>query len=126
MDRPRLILAAAVLSTLGPALRAQTSYPMLSRVEPTAVQRGTTVDLVISGTGTGSFAGASQMLCEQPGLEGRVVVDEPEKAKEKTAPDTSGKAMRPARSSVKARLTTASDAPLGPREIRVATPQGAS
>jgi hypothetical protein len=98
---------------------------MLSRVEPTAVQRGTTVDILVSGTGTGSFAGAWQLLSERPGLEGQIIVGAVEKADEKGS-DSSSKGMRRARGSVKARLTAASDAPLGPRELRVATPQGAS
>ena len=57
------------------------------------------------------------MLCEGPGLEGEVIVKPPEAAP---------KGMKPPTGPVKARLTVAADAPLGPREIRVATPQGLS
>jgi hypothetical protein len=116
MKLQRVLLAVAAVMGLVPGLHAQTSYPMLSRVEPTAVQRGTTVELKISGTG--NFAGAWQLLCEHPGLTGAV-----------QGADAAGadpKAARPARTSIRARLTAAADAPLGPRELRVATPQGIS
>jgi hypothetical protein len=122
MNPPRLILTAVVLVLLAPGLRlrAQTSYPMLSRIEPTAVQRGTSVDLVISATGPGSFAGAWKLLCEPTGLTGEVIADDADKEKDK------GKGMRTARSLARAKLTVAPDCPLGPREVRVATPQGLS
>jgi len=113
MIRSRLILAAVALIALVPAARAQTSYPMLSRVEPTALQRGTTAEVTISGTG--NFAGAWQILCESPGLSGEVIGEA-----------AAAKGMRPVKTSVKARLTVAAGAPLGPREIRVVTPQGSS
>jgi hypothetical protein len=114
MISSRLFLATALLFALVAPVRAQTSYPMLSRVEPTALERGKSAEVTISGT-TGSFAGAFQVLCEGPGLSGEVVGVE--------AP---AQGSRTQRGSVKARLTAAADAPLGPREFRVATPQGAS
>ena len=117
MNRPCLILVVVVLAVLAPELRAQTSYPMLSRVEPTAVQRGTTGEIAI--TGNGNFTGARQLLCEGPGLAGEMLEGDQEKEKEKT--DAAAKGMGRARGAVKARLTVAPDAPLGPREIRVAT-----
>ncbi len=113
MTRSRLIVTAIALIALVPAARAQTSYPMLSRVEPTALRRGTSAEVTISGTG--NFAGAWQMLCEPSGLSGEVLGDA-----------AAAKGMRPVKTSVKARLTVAAGAPLGPREIRVATPQGVS
>ena len=61
------------------------------------------------------------MLCEGPGLSGEVL--ELEKT---STPATARRAKGRRRPAVKARLTVAADAPLGPREIRVATPQGAS
>src|SRR4051812_35515014 len=88
MSRSRLIVAVVALGAFAPALRAQTSYPMLSRVEPTAVRRGTTVEIAIAGTG--SFAGAWQLLCEGPGLEGEVIGGDAEKTKE----DAAAKEMR--------------------------------
>src|SRR4051794_5170657 len=94
------IALALALAASAPALRAQTSYPMLSRVEPTAVQRGTTVEVAIAGTG--SFAGARQLLCERPGLEGEVLDGDVEKEK------AAAKGMARAKAAVKARLTVAS------------------
>jgi hypothetical protein len=111
----RLFLAtlAVALVALSPQARAQTSYPMLGRVEPTALQQGKAAEVTISGTG--NFAGAWQMLCEGPGLGGEVL------GREAT---TAGPKVQ--KTSIKARLTAEADAPLGPREIRVATPQGVS
>lgn len=119
MNCPRSILAPLALVAFLPSAQAQTSYPMVSRVEPTAVRRGTTVEIAIAGAG--SFAGAWQLLCEGPGLIGEVIGGDQAKAPEPAAKD-----MKKPTGSVKARLTVANDAPLGPREVRVATPQGVS
>jgi hypothetical protein len=107
MSLARPVLPALIWAVLVPSAWAQTSYPMLGRIEPTALQRGQKAEITISGKG--SFAGAWQLLCEGPGLSGEVL-----DAKEK------------GRGAVKARLAADADAPLGPREIRVATPQGVS
>lgn len=118
MTRARLVpivLGFGLLAST--AAVAQTSYPMLTRVEPTAAQRGKTVELTIGGVS--SFEGASQLLCQGPGLSGEVL------AVEKSDP-TKGRRGRQPRASVKIRLNVAADAPLGPREIRVGTPQGVS
>ncbi|HZW29221.1 MAG TPA: PPC domain-containing protein [Isosphaeraceae bacterium] len=100
---------------------AQTSYPMTMRIEPVAVQRGRTVELTVAGRE--SFDGASALLCQAPGLRGAVlkveVVDRP------PARARPG-ARRRATPQVRARLEVAPEAPLGPREVRVATPQGVS
>src|SRR5262245_42843609 len=121
MRRTRLILAALVILSADMAL-AQTSYPMLGLVAPAAVRRGETTEVAISGAG--SFAGASQVLCEGPGLSGKVLdVETPQQA---SPSGKSGRGRRRASGSVKVALTVAADAPLGPREIRVATPQGVS
>ncbi len=113
MSRSRVILAAVALAAFVPTVRAQTSYPMLSRIEPAAVQRGKTAEMTISGGG--NFRGAWRLLCESPGLDGEVLGD-----------DAAAKGMKTLKSTVKARLTVTAGAPLGPREIRVATPQGTS
>jgi hypothetical protein len=124
MLKSRLIIAIVVLASCTESSRAQTSYPMLSRVTPTAVQRGTTREITIAGTG--NFAGAWRLLCEAPGLEGEVIVIDDAKKDPVKPLDAAAKGMRPAQNSVKVKLTVAPDAPLGPREIRVATAQGAS
>ncbi|MGE3818428.1 MAG: pre-peptidase [Isosphaeraceae bacterium] len=122
MTHPRLVLAAAWLATFSTAARAQTSYPMVTRVEPAAVQRGTAADLVIGGGGTGgvggAFTGAFGLLAQPPGLRGEIL--------EGVDPGASNEKTPRARADVKARLHVASDAPLGPREVRVATSQGVS
>lgn len=118
------LVSAAALFLPGPVALAQTSYPMVTRVEPAAVRRGTTTELLIGGTsgGTGGvgadFRGAFQVLAQPPGLVGEVLSSgEPEPAE----------AKNPRRSSdVKIKLSVAPDAPLGPREVRVATPRGVS
>jgi hypothetical protein len=121
MSRPWIVLA---LLLIGPSARAQTSYPMVGRVEPTAVQRGRTAELslVTSGNGGGDISGAFAVLAQPPGLRGEVV------SSEKTEPPANkkGRGTHRATGSAKIKLEVAGDAPLGPRELRVATPQGAS
>jgi hypothetical protein len=94
---------------------------MTTRVDPIAVSRGQRVELTVSGRE--NFAGAFALLCEQPGLRGEVLkVETVEPAKAKAG----GRRRRRAIAQVSARLVVAPDAPLGPRELRVATPQGVS
>jgi len=115
-----VIIASALVAPL--TSRAQTSYPMTLRVDPIAVSRGGTVEITV--TGRENFSGAWTLLCEPPGLRGEVLKTEtvePPKAKAK-----GGGGRRRAIAAVRARLDVAADAPLGPRELRVATPQGAS
>ena len=71
MSLARPVLPALIWAVLVPSAWAQTSYPMLGRVEPTALQRGREAEITISGKG--SFAGAWQLLCEGPGLSGEVL-----------------------------------------------------
>jgi Bacterial pre-peptidase C-terminal domain len=100
--------------------RAQTSYPMALYVDPVAVSRGQSVDITIFGRE--NFTGAWKLLCEGPGLRGEV------QNIENAGPRTKarGGGRRRGSAQVRARLQVASDAPLGPRELRVATPQGVS
>ncbi len=110
-----------ILTLFASIVLSQTSYPMITRVEPAAVRKGETVEVVI--TGAGSFTGATTLLFEGIGLAGEVVpsVDEPPPAVAKKG-SMRGKAV----SSIKAKLTVAADAASGPRELRVFTPQGVS
>jgi hypothetical protein len=94
---------------------------MTMRVEPVAVQRGRTVELTIAGRE--NFDGARALLCQAPGLRGEVLKVE---VVERPAVRARPGARRQATPQVRARLDVAPDAPLGPREIRVATPQGVS
>jgi len=94
---------------------------MVARIEPVAVTRGQTVEVVIGGAQ--SFAGASVLLVEPPGLVGEVIGEingDGQAAKRRR------KGPRKPNVSIKGTLTVAADAPLGPREIRVGTPQGVS
>jgi hypothetical protein len=101
--------------------QAQTSYPMLLRVEPVAVTRGRTVEITIAGQQ--NFRGAFELLCQQPGLRGEVLkVEDVARPRAKARPNR----RRRATPQVRARLEVSALAPLGPREIRVATPQGVS
>lgn len=99
------------------AARGQTSYPMVSRVEPAAVRRGQTVELTLSTStnGGGDVSGAFAVLAQPHGLRGEVIASDKVDVK-------AGRAS----GSVRIRLEAAPDAPLGPRELRVATPRGAS
>src|SRR3954447_13222771 len=100
---------------------AQTSYPMTMRVEPTAVTRGRTVELTIGGRE--NFEGAWALLCQYPVMEGQIrKVETVERPQARSRPG----ARRQATPQVRARLDVSTVAPLGPREIRVATPQGVS
>jgi hypothetical protein len=91
---------------------------MVTRVQPTAVQRGQTTEIVISGAQ--NFAGASAILFEGQGLTAEVIgVDTPAKT-----PDRPRRGSP--RASVRAKLSAGAAAGLGPRELRVVTPQGVS
>jgi hypothetical protein len=95
---------------------------MLLRVDPVAVRRGQTVDITISGQE--NWTGAWGLLCEPPGLRGEVLKVEsiePAQTKKRAAGRRRG-----AMPVVSARLEVGGNCPLGPREVRVATPQGAS
>lgn len=96
---------------------AQTSYPMLNRIEPTAAQRGQSIEVAIGGDG--NVSGATQLLFGTPLVRGEILDsgkgDAPkEKGRRRRGPD------------IHARLTVAPDAPLGPCEIRLVTPRGVS
>lgn len=116
-----MILIAACLT---PAIvKAQTSYPMTSRIDPVAVRRGQTVEIGISGVM--NWTGAWGLLCEPPGLRGDVVKMEPVPPAQVKA-RAGGRRRGGAAPVVRAKLEVGANCPLGPREIRVATPQGAS
>jgi hypothetical protein len=101
--------------------RAQTSYPMTLSIDPIAVSRGQTVEITISGHE--NFSGAWKLLCEGPGLRGEVQIVEPVEPKTKAR---AGGGRRRTTAQVRAHLEVSPDAPLGPNELRVATPQGSS
>jgi hypothetical protein len=120
-----IILAALLYSTsFGPRpARAQTSYPMMMRVDPVALTRGQTAETTVSGQE--NWSGASLVLCEGPGLRGQVLAVEKVEGPQAKARGGGG-GRRGATPQLRARLEVAADAPLGPREVRIATPQGVS
>jgi hypothetical protein len=124
MHRARIgVVLAAILGSTGldpNVARAQTSYPMTLRIDPVAARRGQTVEITVAGQE--NWSGASLLLCEGPGLRGQVLtVEKVERPQTKARSGRRGPTPQ-----VRAKLEVAADAPLGPRELRIATPQGVS
>jgi hypothetical protein len=111
---------------LGRAAVAQTSYPMVTRVFPAGVQRGTTTEVTVSGAQ--NFAGAYKILFEGEGLTAEIEPAKPEAVKPDKLKDDKEKADKKKSSvdSVTLKVTAAPEAPVGVRELRVATPRGVS
>jgi hypothetical protein len=109
MIQPRTFRVFWILLLSPAAGPAQTSYPMVSRIEPAALQAGRSAEFTISGTQ--DFSGASALLFEGSGLSAEVV----------DAGDPGKKAT-----SVTFRIVAQAGTALGPREFRVVTPQGVS
>jgi hypothetical protein len=105
---------------------AQTSYPMLTHVFPAGVQRGTTTEVTVHGRQ--NFAGVYKVLFEGEGLSAEVVPPKPEDKKppDKKPDETKKGKTKPSVDSVTLKVTAAPDAPVGVRELRVATPRGVS
>src|SRR5207253_6060820 len=104
---------------------AQTSYPMLTRVFPAGVQLGTTTEVTVSGTH--DFAGAYKVIFEGEGLTAEIVPPAaPVKAAGAKPADAKAEKTKPSADSVTLKVTAAPDAPVGVRELRVATPRGVS
>ncbi len=104
---------ALLVPILAAPAAAQTSFPMITHCTPTAVRRGTTAEVEVSGQQ--DFAGAYKVLVEGAGVTAEVIPP-------KDAKPAKGKAAR----SVKLRVTAAPDAAPGVREFRVATELGVS
>jgi hypothetical protein len=85
---------------------------MVTQLFPAGVQRGTTTEVTL--TGQRNFAGAYRVLFQGEGLTAEIVP--PEKASDPKATVNS----------LILKVTAAPDAPLGVRELRVATPRGVS
>jgi Bacterial pre-peptidase C-terminal domain len=96
---------------------------MTSRIDPVAVRRGQTVEIDVSGTM--NWTGAWGLLCEPPGLRGEVLkIEKTQPAPTKAS--AGGRRRGGAAPVARAKLEVDAGCPLGPREIRVATPQGVS
>src|SRR5438105_7748732 len=99
-----------------PARADDNFYPMVMAVTPVAVQTGQTTECVFEGRY--NFHGAYQVFVTGTGVTGDV--DPPLKKGEKPP------AKKPYLSKLKVRFKVAADAMLGVRDVRLATPQGAS
>lgn len=106
-------LAVATLVSLMPLVAsAQTGYPMIMSLKPTAAQIGT--DSEIEFNTRYSMFGAYQVLVSGEGVSGQVL--HPEKKDGET----------PSLTKMKVRFTVAPSAIPGVRDVKIATPQGVS
>lgn len=104
-------LGCGLVMLLAATAAGETPYPEITYVLPSAVQRGTTSEVtVVARQARRGFETASHVFFSGEGLSAEV----PPRA-EKTPPE---------RGTI--RVTTAPDAPLGLRELRVATARGVS
>lgn len=110
------LLAATLAVNVASAQQTNNSYPMLMSLKPVAVQIGQTTECEVSARY--NLFGASQVLVSGSGLTGEVVP--PEKPPEAKPP------AKPSLAKIKLKFTSAADALPGPREFRIATPQGVS
>lgn len=108
-------LAVCLLLAVAAAARADTFYPMVMSVAPVAVQAGATTECEVSARY--SLHGAYKVFVTGDGVTGEV---DPPKV------DPKAPAAKPAVPKLKVRFKATPDALPGPREVRVATPQGVS
>jgi hypothetical protein len=114
-ERCNAILFAAVTTLMGipSAAFAQTSYPMLMSLKPTAVQVGQTSECVVQSRY--NLAGAYKVLITGDGVTGEPLL-----------PDVKPGDKPSELTSLKVRFTVAPDAKPSVRDFRIATPQGVS
>jgi hypothetical protein len=111
---PFLLIGLLLIFSLLPAsASAQTSYPMITHTTPVAVQRGKTSEITVEGQM--NFAGVYKVLFEGPGISAEIV-----------PPSAAAPTAKPPVRSVKLKVTTTPDAPLGVREFRLASSLGIS
>ncbi len=91
---------------------AQTSYPMITHISPVAVQRGTSVEVLVEGQM--NFVGIDRVLFEGVGVKGTALPG--------VKPKTPTEIIRKTTIKVEVDAT----APLGVREFRLASPMGIS
>jgi hypothetical protein len=114
MVRGWLLVGCLVLGTL--ETRGQTSYPMLLSLKPVALQVGTSVECDVRAYH--NLRGCHQVFVSGAGVVGEVVPI--------PAPELKPGEKAPALNQIKLKFTVGSDAALGPREFRLASPFGAS
>lgn len=123
------VLAVCAAGRHGPAL-AQTAYPMLMSLSPTALQAGTSGTVKIASRY--ALDGATAVLVSGTGVQGRVVPEEPPadaqaEAKPADAKAQADSAAKPKpKESLEVVFEAAADALAGIRDVRVVTPLGVS
>lgn len=117
--RLALIVAACIVThVVTGTADAQTSYPMLMSLKPVAIQVGTTSECELQSRYT--LQGAYQVFVSGTGVTAEVIA--PEAPKDPPKPDEKPKEL----TKLKVKFTAAADALPGVRELRLATPNGAS
>ncbi|MBI1346027.1 hypothetical protein GC163_07035 [bacterium] len=111
----KITLACLLLTTCTIA-SAQTSYPMVMGLKPVAVQAGTTAECEVQSRYT--MLGTHQVFVSGEGVTAEVIAPEMPELKPGEKPKDLTK--------LKLKITVATDALPGPREFRLATPNGAS
>lgn len=115
----RFLLFLCILSSAASQQAdAQTSYPMLMSLKPVAIQVGTSSECELQSRYT--MAGAYQVFVSGTGVKAEVVP--PEAPKDPPKPGEKPKDL----TKLKVKFTVAADALPGVRELRLATPNGAS
>jgi hypothetical protein len=125
----KAFLSILVLS-LTPLIGAAQSVPKITSISPEWVQRGTTVDIVLSGENLGAATGfvfSGEAGLSATNLPGPVAA-KPSVTIESTLGGISRLEPAPVRDDkrVVARVTAVADATLSPREVRVLSPGGIS
>jgi hypothetical protein len=110
------VFSLCSLCLSGGLIRAETSYPMVMCVRPVAVQVGQTTECEV--VARYDLHGAYKVFVTGTGITATVV-------EESKTPPKPGAPKRPT-STLKVRFHVAPDALLGVRDVRIATPQGAS
>ncbi len=113
------LLAASLVAAIAPAIAdGQTSFPMITHVNPVAVQRGTTTEVTVECK-TSSLAGAYKVMFDGAGITAEPIPP-------KTAPAADPKNPVPVAPKIQLKVTVAADAQTGVRDFRIATRHGIS
>jgi hypothetical protein len=114
----RSILTLIAWSLVASFAAAQTSYPMITHIMPVAVQRGKTAEIAVEGQM--SFQGVYKALIDGTGISTEAV------SAANSSSRGSFRRRGPRGGAVKLKVTVAPKAPLGVRELRVASSLGIS
>lgn len=109
----RSALALLAVALFAPVSVGQTSFPMVTHVTPTAVQRGTTAEVAVECR-TSTLHGAYKVIIEGEGVTAEIIPA-------KNAKPADPKGPPPVVAALKLKITVAKDAAMGVREFRIAT-----